>query len=144
MTVINDLKTLYKTDDIQWLEYTIELLRSKRLNELDLDNLIEELEDLGNERRSAVESLLEQVIRHLLLCQYWQAEAEINGNHWRAEIIGFRNQLERRLTTNLRNHLMIQLPKIYQSALKTGFKVDFPQQCPYQLEELLDLDWLPF
>jgi hypothetical protein len=83
-----------------------------------------------------------------LLCQYWQSEAKINGNHWRAEIIGFRSQLERRLTTNLRSHLMNQLPKIYKAALKyvqqkTGFAVDFPPECPCKLEELLDLDWLP-
>ena len=148
MKVTTDLKTLYQIDDLQWLEATIKLLKSKRLNELDLDNLIEELEDLGNERRSAVESLLEQVIRHLLVCQYWQAESEINGNHWRAEIIGFRNQLERRLTTNLRNYLGHQLPKTYQAALKyvqqkTGFEVEFPLDCPYSLEQLLETNWLP-
>ena len=148
MALTTDLKALYEIDDYQWLEKTIELLKSKRFNQLDLENLIEELEDLGSEKRNAVESLLEQVIRHLLMCQYWLEEAEYNGNHWRAEIIGFRSQLERRLTTNLRNYLASRLPKIYQAALKyvrqkTGFKVGFPKECPYNLEQLLDIDWLP-
>ena len=148
MISTTDLKTVYEIDDYQWLEQTIKLLKSKRFNELDLENLIEELEDLGRERRNAVESLLEQVIRHILMCQYWLEEAEYNGNHWRAEIIGFRSQLERRLTTNLQNYLASRLPKIYQSALKyvkqkTGFQVDLPEECPYNLEQLLDIDWLP-
>ena len=148
MILTTDLKGLYEIDDYQWLEMTIKLLKAKRFKELDLENLIEELEDLGSERRNAVESLLEQIIRHLLMCQYWLEEADYNDNHWRAEIISFRTQLERRLTTNLRNHLASRLPKIYQSALryvrqKTGFKVDLPEQCPYHLEQLLDTDWLP-
>ena len=143
MKVTTNLKELYQIDEVQWLESTIEILKLKHFDKLDLDNLIEELEDLGNERRNAVESLLEKIIRHILMCQYWQSEARINGNHWRAEIIGFRSQLDRRLTTNLRHHLMKQLPKIYQAALryvrqKTGFVVDFPNECSYKLEELLD------
>jgi hypothetical protein len=82
------------------------------------------------------------------MCQYWATEAEINSNHWRAEIVGFRSQLERRLTTNLRNHLLKRLSTIYQAALryvnqKTRFTVDFPEECPYSLEQLLDENWLP-
>ena len=43
----------------------------------------------------------------------------------------------------LESTIEIQLPKIYQAALryvrqKTGFVVDFPNECPYKLEELLD------
>ncbi|WP_420911659.1 DUF29 family protein [Rippkaea orientalis] len=45
------------------------------------------------------------MIGHLLMGQYWTEEVLENGNHWRAEIIGFKTQLERHLTRNLRNHL---------------------------------------
>jgi hypothetical protein len=38
-----DLKTLYETDDYQWLTETIDLLKKKQFADLDLDNLIEEL-----------------------------------------------------------------------------------------------------
>jgi hypothetical protein len=148
MTVLTNLKQLYEIDDSLWLEETVELLKNRQFDQLDLENLIEELEDLGSEKKNAVESLLEQVIRHLLMCQYLATEAEINGNHWRAEIVGFRSQLERRLTTNLRNHLLKRLSTIYQAALryvnqKTRFTVDFPEECPYSLEQLLDENWLP-
>ncbi|ACK67604.1 protein of unknown function DUF29 [Rippkaea orientalis PCC 8801] len=148
MTVITNLKTLYEIDPNQWLEEIIKLLKANRLNELDLENLIEELEALGRSDKNAVESLLEQIIRHLLLLQYWSKEAQYNKFHWQAEITGFRTQLKRKLTNNLRNHLLKELSSLYQDALayvrqKTSLEVDFPPECPYSLEELLNINWFP-
>ncbi|MEA5616655.1 DUF29 domain-containing protein [Cronbergia sp. UHCC 0137] len=147
MTVTTNLQQLYQTDDYLWLLETIELLKQNRLNEVDLDNLIEELEDLGSEKKNAVESFLEQIIRHLLLLHYWTEEYERNGHHWQAEIVNFRNQLKRRLTGNLLNHLTKEMLEIYADALeyvkvKTKFQVDFPEKCPYTLEQLLNKDYL--
>lgn len=148
MSVTINLKTLHESDDLLWLEETVKILKAKQFAVLDLDNLIEELEDLGSEKRHQVESLLEQVIRHLLLLQYWTAERNYNEGHWRSEIAVFRNQLKRKLTTNLRNHLASQLDKLYQDALesvqeKTLGSVTFPSQCPYTLEQILTSKWLP-
>ena len=148
MSVITDLKQLYQLDDVQWLEETVGLLKQRQFKDLDLDNLIEELEDLGSEKKNAVASLLEQVIRHLLLLEFWEAERENNIGHWQSEIIGFRTQLRRRLTTNLRNYLSQNLPSIYDDALiyvqtKTRFRVMFPSDCPYDLEQLLEISWFP-
>lgn len=147
MSVI-DLKTLYETDDLEWLESTIKLLKNRQFNALDLDNLIEELEDLGGEKRNTVVSLLNQIIRHLLLLEYWKNEAERNTNHWRSEIYSFRDQLDQRLTTNLRKYLQEHLHFIYKRALgfvkeKTGNSANFPTECPYTLDQLLDLNWFP-
>ena len=148
MTLISALNTLYEIDNYLWLEETIEILEKKQFSRLDLENLIEELKDLGSEKKHRVESLLEQIIRHLLMCQYWEAEYERNAGHWKAEIVGFRTQLKKRLTTNFRNYLEKELPVIYQDALayvrqKTRLQVNFPQECPYTLAELLDSNWFP-
>jgi hypothetical protein len=43
MTITTNLKQLYETDEDLWLEKTIELLKQKQFNQLDLENLIEEL-----------------------------------------------------------------------------------------------------
>ena len=147
MTVNTDLQSLYEIDESLWLEETIILLKEKRFQYLDLNNLIEELEALGKRDKNAVASLLEQIIRHLLLLQYWTEEYEMNGNHWQTEIIVFRNQLERLLTNNLQNYLHSELEKIYKGALKytrqkTQFKIDFPEYCPYSLDQLLDENYL--
>ncbi|MBE9238182.1 DUF29 domain-containing protein [Anabaena aphanizomenioides LEGE 00250] len=147
MNINTNLQSLYEIDENLWLEETIALLKEKRFQDLDLNNLIEELEALGRRDKNAVASLLEQIIRHLLLLHYWTEEYEMNGNHWQTEIIGFRNQIERLLTNNLQNYLNSELEKIYRSALKyvrqkTRFKIDFPESCPYTLEQLLDENYL--
>jgi hypothetical protein len=151
MSVISNLEylqRLYEIDDYEWLLTNIELLKQKHFDDLDLQNLIEELEDLGNEKKNAVESLFQQIIRYLLLYQYWQLEVSRNSRHWQAEIYGFRDQLNTKLTTNLRKHLTEERPKIYQRALgyvqrKTNFQIDFPEECPYTFEEILNIDYLP-
>ncbi|MEY3256947.1 MAG: hypothetical protein RLZZ29_2082, partial [Cyanobacteriota bacterium] len=104
--------------------------------------------DLGREKKNAVASLLEQIIRHLLLLQYWTTEAEYNAVHWQEEIYNFRTQLRRTITTNLRKYLKDELTSIYQDALgfvkiKTTNLVTFPTECPYSQEQLLDRSWLP-
>ncbi|MCZ8027402.1 MAG: DUF29 domain-containing protein [Microcystis sp. LE19-10.1B] len=148
MTVILDLKTLYEIDDSLWLEETIELLKAKNFEALDLENLLEELEDLGNEKKFRVASFLQQIIRDCLLLQFWTSEREYNQAHWRSEIINFKDELNTYLTTNLRNYLEHNLATIYEKALrylrqKTDNKVNFPDTCPYSLEELLAPNWLP-
>ncbi|CCI19122.1 conserved hypothetical protein [Microcystis aeruginosa PCC 9807] len=148
MLGVHQLKQLYEIDDSQWLGETVSLLRNHQFSQLDLEHLIEELEDLGKEKKNAVASFLEQVIRHLLLLQYWTKEAEYNTINWQEEIYNFRTQLKRKMTTNLRNYLEEEINFIYQDALgfvkiKTVNTVIFPSQCPYSLEQLLDRSWLP-
>ncbi|MFM7364178.1 MAG: DUF29 domain-containing protein [Cuspidothrix sp.] len=143
MTLIINLKQLYETDDQQWLLETINLLKQKKFNELDLEHLIEELDDLGSEKKNAISSLLMQIIKHLLLLQYWTAEYENNVYHWQSEVVNFRDQIEGRLTKKLYNYLQQEINNIYKKSLKqvkikTNFKVDFPEECPYTLEQLLD------
>lgn len=148
MTVNMNLASLYDVEYDQWLARTISLLKENRFNELDKDHLIEELEDLSRREKKTVERFLEQIIRHLLLWQYWTAEHDYNANHWQAEIMSFRTQINEDLTQNLRNHLQENQVKIYEKALnyvnqKTGYEVDFPENCPYTLDQLLEMNWLP-
>jgi hypothetical protein len=146
--VSKNLKKLYEIDDVQWLEETVKLLKDCQFEDLDLENLIEELEDLGSEKKNAVVSLLDQIIRHLLLLEYWPEERKYNANHWKGEIYNFRLQLQRRRTKTLYNHLTLKLDSIYSDSLgfvkiKTDKKINFPSECPYKLEQLLDINWLP-
>lgn len=138
-------KTLYQSDYVLWLDDTINQLRQHNFTELDIDHLIEELEDLGNERRNAVVSLLDQIIRHLLLLKYWQTERDYNATHWRGEIYHFCVQLADRLTKTLYNYLLLELDKIYSRSLKavqikTENSVNFPTVCPCSIDQLLNID----
>lgn len=147
MSVI-DLKTLYETDNFEWLESTIELLKNRQFYTLDLENLIEELEYLSGSIKSTVFSKLRNIVIHLLLLQYWESERDYNANGWRAEISNWRDELDRELTTNLRKYLEENLDLVYERALrnvkkKTNNTVNFPQTRPsdYNLENLLNFDW---
>ena len=149
MSVI-DLKTLYEIDGGKWLESTIELLKNRQFDSLDLENLIEELEELSRREKREVFSLLRNIVAHLLLLQCWSSEREYNTNHWRSEIYNWRDDLNRELTTTLRNYLEENLDLVYQRALgsmkdKTGNTVKFPEERPadYTLKNLLDFDWFP-
>ncbi len=53
VTTPQNLKELYEIDDYLWIEETVKLLKEKQFNQLDLDNLIEELEDLGSEKKTS-------------------------------------------------------------------------------------------
>ena len=140
------LSSIYEEDYQQWLDNTVLLLKNRQVDSLDYEHLIEELEALGREQKNAVESLVIQIIQHLLFYQYWSSEREDNERHWRGELIGFRTQLELRLTTNLRNHLSNRLDYLYGKArkmaeVKTDLKL--PSASPYTLADILDEDWLP-
>lgn len=143
---LQSLSSIYEQDYQQWLDKTILLLKKRQIDLLDYEHLIEELEALGREQKRAVESLAIQVIQHLLFYQYWQSEWDYNERHWRGELIGFRTQLELRLTTNLRNHLSNRLDYLYGKARKMAMvKTDLklPSKNLYSLEQILDEDWLP-
>ena len=138
---------LYHQDYLAWLETAIAQLQTGQWDQLDREHLIEELRALGQSEKRRVRSLLEQIIRHLLLYQYWTTERANNANHWEAEIVSFRNQLNDDLSSNLKQHLLENLPKIYQNALeyvaaKTQLP-NLPQTCPYSLNQLLNKAELP-
>jgi hypothetical protein len=100
----NNLKKLYKSDYLAWYEMTLEQIKNDQLNDLDLDSLSEVLENLVRDTKRSGESYLRQIIIHLLLIEYWEAES-INRRRWAAEIVNFRNELETDMTRNLRKHL---------------------------------------
>jgi hypothetical protein len=145
----NRLQKLYEIDDYLWLQETLKLLKNNDFNSLDLENLIEELEDLGKNSFNKVRSLLRQIIIHLLLLEHWQEEYDLNHRYWMGEIIAFRDDLNNDLTTTLNNKLNRELEGIYNVSRrvviqKTGLHQKlFPAHCPYSLEQLPNDSWYP-
>ena len=128
----------------RWLEEQIEILRQGRFENLDVANLIEELSALGRAEKSAVKSLVYQILLHLLLIDYWKEESDYNKNHWLAEVNAFQIQLEDKLTVNLTKLAEDNLSRLYAKARKnavrkSGLPVErFPDLCPYTLEDIKD------
>jgi Domain of unknown function DUF29 len=146
MTLVKS--SLYSTDYAGWVEQTVELLRQGRLNEVDLEVLIEEVEDLGKSQRQALKSNLRVLLMHLLK---WQYQPERQSNSWRSTIREHRNRILDILedSPSLRNVLAESLDQCYrqarlQAADETDLEIKvFPEQCPYVNAQILNEDFLP-
>lgn len=139
---------LYERDYALWVEQQVQLLRSGRLDQLDLPNLIEEVEDLGKSQRRAIRSNLIVVLIHLLK---WQFQVERRSDGWRDSIAEHRQRIEIEIedSPSLRAHPQRVLAKSYadarkRAAIQTGLPIEtFPESPPFSAEQTLDPSFLP-
>lgn len=151
MLKTNEDKTLYDQDYNLWLEKTIEQLRSRQLERVDWENLIEELEGMNRSDKRALFSLLTRLLEHLLKLMYWQKEREYNANKWQAEIINFRVQIKRLIqeSPSLKPYLVQIFDECYLDARKVISRLmecdinTFPEVAIATLEQVLDENWFP-
>jgi len=142
-------KTLYDTDFVEWTARTAELIREGRLGEVDLENLAEEIADLGNSERSAVASQLSRMLMHLVK---ERIQPERAGASWRSSIVDARREIWFKIenSPSLRSYLAERLKKIYRQAVRDALdetnlteharELDIPKECPYTLDALLEGD----
>lgn len=139
---------LYQHDFNEWIYQQIHLLKQGKVNEIDVEHLIEELEDMGKSNLRELESRFVILIAHLLK---WQFQPTGQSNSWRSSISEQRVQLLRllRKTPSLKRELENAIADAYSDALElaideTGLaETTFPQQCPYSVTELLDKQFYP-
>jgi hypothetical protein len=136
---------LYERDSLAWSERQAALLRrvarGERVNDVDWDHVVEEIEDVGISELNAAKSYLRQMIVHLLKLHGWPGlDAD---QHWRAEIAAFQTDLMDHFAPSMRQR--IDLAKIYDRAkrqielLSYGGKSTLPppESCPVTLDQLL-------
>ncbi|MGH6913797.1 MAG: DUF29 domain-containing protein [Geminicoccales bacterium] len=144
-------KELYDQDFYVWTEVQAELLRERRFEALDLPNLIEEVEGLGDAKKSAVLSNASVIIEHLLKLQHSRSQDPRRG--WADTILEHRDRLELELTPRLRQVLEDELPQVYAlTRRRTERRLRLydeaaaadalPATCPYPLDQIMG-DWWP-
>ena len=144
-------QSVYDQDFYVWTEVQAELLRQRRFDELDLTNLIEEVEGLGDSKKSAVLSNATVVIEHLLKLPHSPATDPRAG--WIDAVLEHRNRLEYELTPRLRQILEDELPRVYAVARRTADRrlrvhgedaaaAALPAACPYGVDQITG-DWWP-
>jgi hypothetical protein len=144
-------KSIYDQDFYVWTEQQTELLRQRRFEELDLANLIEEVEGLGDTKKSAVLSNASVIIEHLLKLQL--SPAQDPRRSWAESIVEHRTRLGLELTPRLRQILAAELPRVYaltRSATDRKLRLygedaaadGLPATCPYTVDQIAG-DWWP-
>ena len=138
----------YDGDFYAWTMKTSGLLREGRVGEVDLEQIAEEIEDMGRSNRRALSSYLKVLMLHLLK---WRYQPTHKGISWRLSITNVRDEIADLLkdSPSLRANLEQLVANRYAAArkrasLETGLPVDsFPNKCPFLLEQLLDEDYWP-
>lgn len=136
----------YEEDYYLWIQTMAKKLKLKEYSNIDWENLIEEIEDMGRSQKRAVESLLLRLTEHLLKLQYWYPEIARNKQHWQSEVVTFRVLLRKRLKES--PSLKAKLPEMYADLLPDSIKAmsklfELPQQVDLTLDRVMDEDWFP-
>lgn len=138
----------YEEDFYGWAINTAQLLRNRRMSELDFENIIEEIEALGRSEKHQLINRLALIIAHLLK---WQYQPTLRSHSWVYTIREQRTQAKIHLADNpsLKNKLEEVLINAYEIAISKAAKDtsldknDFPVECPYTLDECLNNDFYP-
>ncbi len=136
------VESLYERDLVAWCDEQAALLRAGRWADVDIPNLIEEVESLGNSQRSAVRSRLRVIMLHLLKLRY---QPERESRSWRSTLIEQRAQIEDTLDTSpsLKHLIEPSLERQYaiarrEAAAETGLPIaTFPKECPFTGADVL-------
>lgn len=138
----------YDEDFHRWSNRQAELLREGRFAELDMPNLIEEIEDMGSEKRRALQSSYRVLIMHLLK---WRHQPDRRSRAWRLTITRERGEIEDLEEENpsLAHKAHELAAKAYKRAIReavseTGLPIaTLPAECPFTLAQLRDDAFLP-
>lgn len=141
-------KTVYEEDFYAWLMENVQLLRQRRLAEIDVNNIAEELESLGRSEWRELINRLALLLAHLLK---WQYQPQKRSPSWKYTIREQRRAVLDLLndSPSLRYELAEKLAEAYKKAILTAAKetrlseTRFPSGCPFSLEQALDESFWP-
>ena len=138
------LNNLYQKDFNLWVEEIKHKIQNLDLENMDWDNLIDEIDDMGKSEKRSLESYLERLIEHILKLKYWESERERNGKHWQAEIVSFRNRIKRLLkrSPSLKRYLEDIYEEVFQDAVASRkIEFDIPNNSFIELKKVLSEDY---
>jgi hypothetical protein len=136
----------YEDDFVAWLEDQAQHARRQEIESLDLENIAEELEGMARGDRREIRNRLIVLLVHLLKHKF-----QPRSRGWRATIA----EQRQRIATVIDDSPSLQpfpasiINRCYadarsQAALETSLSAgDFPETCPFSVEQALDPNWLP-
>ena len=141
--VVNRLSVSYDEDFNGWIEQTTDLLKARRFEALDIDNLIDELESTSKRDKRKILSRLKVLLIHLLK---WQYQPSQRSASWGTTIGNNREEITQILqdSPSLKGYPTTVLAQAYRSARRnaaseTGLPIEsFPEDCPFAIASILD------
>jgi hypothetical protein len=149
--------SLYEKDFHLWLQETTNLLKNYNFSALDIEHLIEELNDLGNSSKLALESNLTILLAHLLKLTIQANAPDTMKNSWYNSADEHRQRIKKQLqkTPSLKSYWDTALSEAYPDAKKLALKEgqrakfgidppspsDYPDTCPFSQTQILDDDF---
>jgi hypothetical protein len=139
---------LYESDFYAWTLEQVSLLRNQQWAQVDVPNLIEEIESLGKQQRQELRNRLGVLIGHLLK---WEFQPQQRSRSWLATLRIQRLDISELLEDNpsLKPYLEEALQKAYMKGVALAVaetnlpERTFPEDCPYNLSELLSDRFFP-
>ncbi|WP_448587633.1 DUF29 domain-containing protein [Thermocrinis sp.] len=162
---VESLKELYEKDFYLWVMENLRLLKEKHYDEVDWENLLEEIRDMGQRHLESVISYMAIILEHLYKWENFKVN-EWMGNSWVKSIVNARMELEMiyRKTPSLFVKSREELESAWQDAVirlvgwfryprnkdlakkffgRLPTKKDFPAQCPYTFDQVLEYEpWM--
>jgi Domain of unknown function DUF29 len=144
----------YETNFEAWVQQQADLFKQKRFEELDLAHLVEEIESLGKSERRSLASYLTVLLTHLLKWQYQPESQQYTSDgrpkgSWAGSITYNCIQIQKLLedSPSLQNYLNKVILSSYQDAVRVAVREtgldQFPDTCPFTIEQILNPDWFP-
>ena len=142
------MSMLYDTDVVAWAEQQARLLRTGQLSLIDIENIAEEIEDVGKREKQQLASRLTVLMMHLLK---WKFQPERQGASWRSTIRIQRLHIERQLKHMPSLKVCLAdaewMADVWEDAVmhagnEAGL-IDLPELCPWSLEDVRSQDFLP-
>jgi hypothetical protein len=140
--------SLYESDFYTWTQEQARLLRERRFDDLDLDNLVDEVASVGSSEKREIRNRLVILIGHLLK---WKFQPGGRGSSWRETIFEQRDQISDIVSSSpsLLTYQRDQIGRAYRAARllaagETGIAFGvFPEECPFDPDQVLDLEFFP-
>ena len=137
----------YEEDFYGWIFGTIELLKAKKFDELDVDKLVDELKSLSEDKSQLLNDSLYRLIAYLL---QWQYQKESRGRILEDYIQELRKRVKKLLLESpCLETIGVFLEDAYEysvllikqeSYIETSL---IPQECPYTFEQIMDDQFYP-
>ena len=142
--------SLYEVDFVAWSEMQAELIRQRRFDELDLENIAEEIEDLGKNRRDQLETRMSRLIEHLLKLDV--SRLSDPRRQWILSVKEQRRRIEKLIVKN--PSLRPSLPEVFADEWESGAEMAragldeydrdlVPDEPSFELSDALDPNFIP-